>query len=111
MLRYHIIMIAMGGMALAGMATLHAADAQSGPSTAFAEHACLEYGATPSTPSFDSCVARASKAFDRGEPDLAYTHARVTRDAREACQTYGVSPQTQGYGQCVDKQVDRRLMR
>lgn len=110
MLRY-IIMLGLGGLAVASLSPPHMADAQSGPSVAFAEHACLEYGVAPATPAFEGCVARASKAFDRGEPDLAYSQARLTRDARNACQSYGVAPDTHGYGQCVDKQVDRRLQR
>ncbi len=48
---------------------------------AFAEHACLEYGGTPGTQTFERCVVSAAEAFDRGEPDIAYAEARVARAA------------------------------
>lgn len=111
MIRYNVLMIAVGGMAMAAVIPRDAADAQSGQALVFAEHACLEYGVTPSTAAFESCVKRASRAFDRGEPDLAYMHARLTRDARDACLSYGVAPDTLGYRQCVATQVDRRTKR
>jgi len=104
-------MIALCGMAIASVAPRHEADAQSGQALAFAEHACLEYGVTPATNAFESCVARAARAFDRGETDIAYTHARLTRDAGDACRSFGVAPDAQGYGECIATQVDRRTRR
>ena len=111
MLRYNVLMIALGSMAIAAVTPRQVADAQSGQALVFAEHTCLDYGVTPSTEAFESCVKRASRAFDRGEPDLAYMHARLTRDAGDACQSYGVEPETLGYRQCVDTQIDRRTRR
>ena len=111
MLRYNLLIIALAGMAIAAVAPRHAADAQSGQSRAFAERACLDYGVTPSGAAFESCVRRAGRAFDRGEPDLAYQQARVTRDAREACRSYGIDPETLGYQQCVAAQIDRARSR
>ena len=37
-------------------------------------------------------MVSAAKAFDRGEPDLAYAEARIARAAREACKTSGKTP-------------------
>jgi hypothetical protein len=111
MLRYNMVVIALGSMAMAAVVPREAADAQSGQALVFAEHACLEYGVTPRTASFESCVERASLAFDRGEPDVAYTQARMTRDARQACQSYGIEPDMAGHGQCVAAQVERRTRR
>ena len=108
-----ILVIALGGVAIAA-ATPYlypTANAQSGQALVFAERACLDYGVTPNTAPFESCVERASRAFDRGEPDLAYMHARSTREARDACASYGVAPDTLGYGQCVARQVDQRINR
>jgi len=106
-----MLVIALGGVAIAA-ATPHAAvDAQSGHALVFAERACLDYGITPNTAAFESCVERASRAFDRGEPDVAYMHARSTREARDACLSYGVSPETLGYRQCVARQVEQRMNR
>ena len=86
MLRYYnAFMIAVVGMTIAVVTPRQAADAQSGQALVFAEHACLDYGVTLNTAAFESCVTRASRAFDRGEPDLAYMQARLTREARNAC--------------------------
>ncbi len=71
MLRYNLIMIALAGMAIAAVAPRYPADAQSGQSLAFAEQACLDYRRDAGTAAFESCVKRAARAFDRGEPDLA----------------------------------------
>ena len=108
MLRYNMRLIGLGGLALAAIAH-QSADAQSGQALVFAERACLDYSVPPATPAFEGCVARAARAFDRGEPDIAYTQARMTRDARDACQTYGAAPDMLGYSQCVATQVDRRV--
>ena len=106
MLRYNVFMIALVVMAIAAVAPRQAADAQSGQALVFAEHACLDYGVTPSTASFESCVRRASRAFDRGEPDVAYMQARLSREARDACLSDGIDPETLGYRQCVAMQID-----
>jgi hypothetical protein len=111
MFRYNVLMIALGSMAFAAVAPRHAADAQSGQSRAFAERACQDYGVTPSGAAFESCVRRAGRAFDRGEPDIAYLQARLTREARDACQSYGVDPETLGYRQCVATHIERRTHR
>ena len=98
----------LGGLAIATATPYPSASAQSGQSLVFAEHACLEYGVTPHTAAFESCVSRAARAFDRGQPDVAYMQARWTRDAHDACQSYGVSPETLGYQRCIATQIDRR---
>ncbi len=102
MLRYNLVMLAVGGLTMAVVTSREPADAQSGQSLAFAEHACLEYGVTPGTQTFERCVVSAAKAFDRGEPDIAYAEARVARAAREACTTSGKSPVARGSIPCAD---------
>src|SRR5260221_14192023 len=111
MLGHNTLMLALGSVAIAVVTPRQVADAQSGQALVFAEHACLDYGVTPSTAAFESCVKRASRAFDRGEPDVAYMQARLTREARDACLSYGVDPETLGYRQCVAAQIDRRIQR
>jgi hypothetical protein len=101
----------LGGLAIATATPYRPANAQSGPSLVFAEHACLEYGVTPHTAAFESCVGRAASAFDRGQPDVAYMQARSTRDASDACLSYGLSPETLGYHQCLATQIDQRMTR
>jgi hypothetical protein len=101
-LRYNLIMLAVGGLTMAAIAPRDQADAQSGQALAFAEHACLEYGVTPGTQTFERCVLGAAKAFDRGEPDVAYAEARVARAAREACTSSGKMPNAKEGSPCAD---------
>ena len=101
----------LGDLAIATATPYQAASAQSGPSLVFAEQACLDYGVTPHTAAFEGCVSRAARAFDRGQPDVAYMQARSTRDASDVCLSYGLSPETLGYHQCVATQIDQRMNR
>ena len=102
MLRYNLIMLAVGGLTMVAIAPRDRADAQSGQALAFAEHACVEYGVTPGTRIFEQCVVNAAKAFDRGEPDIAYAEARVARASREACQSSDKPPNAIGGSTCAD---------
>ena len=90
LVRQNMLVIAtaglLGGLAIATVTPYQSASAYSGQSLVFAEQACLDYGVTPHTAAFESCVSRAASAFDRGQPDVAYMQARSTRDARDACQ-------------------------
>ena len=99
----------LGGLAIATATPYRPANAQSGSSLVFAEHACLDYGVTPHTPAFESCVSRAANAFDRGQPDVAYMQARSTRGANDTCLSHGLAPETLGYRQCVATEVDQRM--
>ena len=101
-LRYNLLMLAVGGLTMAAIAPRDQAGAQSGQALAFAEHTCLEYGVTPGTQTFERCVVSAAKAFDRGEPDLAYTEARVARAAREGCKSSGKTPIAIDDSACAD---------
>jgi hypothetical protein len=111
MLRYNLTMVALAGMAMAATLPRYQADAQSGQSLVFAEHACLEYKVPPHTAVFESCVERAARAFDRGQPDLAWTQARLTRDAGQACRADGDASDKRDYVRCVSAELDRRTKR
>lgn len=102
MLRYNLIMLAVGGLTMVAIASGEQADAQSGQAVVFAEHTCLEYGVTPGTRTFERCINGAARAFDRGEPDLAYAEARGARAAREACRSSGAATSTIGGNACAD---------
>ena len=102
MLRYNLLILAVGGPTMAAIAPRDRADAQSGQALAFAEHACLEYGVTPGTQTFERCVVGAAKAFDRGEPDIAYAEARVARASREACKASDKTPNAFDGSACAD---------
>ena len=105
MLRYNILMIVLGGMTVAAVVPREVADAQTGPSLVYAEHACMEYNVPPFTAAFEGCVERAARAFDRGEPDRAYTEARTIRDARQACQNNSNSTEVDN---CLLAEANRR---
>lgn len=102
MLRYNLLILAVGGMTMAVLASRDQVDAQSRQALAFAEHACFEYGVTPGTQTFERCVLNAAKAFDRGEPDVAYTEARVARASREACMSSDKTPYANDGSGCAD---------
>jgi hypothetical protein len=46
-LRYNLVMLAVGGLTMAVITSNDQADAQSGQSLVFAEHACLETARAP----------------------------------------------------------------
>ncbi|MFO1162527.1 MAG: hypothetical protein U1E60_27075 [Reyranellaceae bacterium] len=108
MTRSKMFIVTLGALALT-VAVLPRVHAQSGQALVLAEQVCLDYGVTPSTAAFEGCLARAARAFDRGQPDIAVRQARATRDAREACLSYELSPETLGYRQCVASEVERTL--
>jgi hypothetical protein len=86
----------------------HHADARGDEARVFGERACLDYGVAEGSVAYDSCAKRAARAFERGEPDVAYMQARATRDARDACLSQGLPPQTQDYRHCVTDQIGKR---
>jgi len=99
MTRQKTLAIALGGLALASVPL--AAQAQSGDALARAEYACMENGVRPSSTAFNTCVNRTARAYDLGEPELAYRTARTASDARDLCLSYGLPPANLGYRQCV----------
>ena len=102
LLRYNLVMLAVGGLTMVAIIPRDQADAQSGQALAFAEHTCLEYGVTPGTRIFEQCVVSAAKAFDRGEPDIAYAEARVARAGRQACRSSDKTPNANSGNACAD---------
>lgn len=97
---------ALGGLVLVPEAC-PVAKAQSGHALVLAEQLCLNQGVTPSTAAYNACVARAARAYDNGQPQVADRQARAARDARELCLSDGLSPETLGYRHCVATQLDR----
>ena len=67
LLRQKMLVVAtaglLGGLAIATATPDQSANAQSGQSLVFAEHACLEYGVTPHTAAFESCVRPRGSRF------------------------------------------------
>jgi len=106
MSRQNMMAIALGGFALAAVLPL-SVQAQSGDALAHAENICLEHGVGPYSVPFETCVSRAARAYDRGEPDLAALEARKVSDASKACLSYDIEPMTLGYRQCLANETSR----
>lgn len=73
-----------------------------------AERACASEGITRTTTAYEQCVSRVMRAFEWGEPEMAYTLARIASDARSSCLSYGMEPQTLSYEACVSNEMDAR---
>ena len=70
--------------------------------------ACVDYGFTPGTPSYDGCVSRERAARAAGQVNRDYAEARLTGDARSACSSYGLSPSSPRYQTCITREIDAR---
>jgi len=97
--RLYTVFLALGAF-MAG-AVPFAVRAQSGDALAHAEQTCLDHGIGPYNVTFDTCVARAAKAYDMAEPGRASVEARRVGAARETCLSYDIDPNTLGFHQCV----------
>lgn len=106
MTRYRMLAIALGGLAAASLPL--SVQAQSGDALVRAEYACSEYGVRPNSAAFNTCVNRTARAFDRGDPEIAYRTARAAGDARDVCLSYGLAPNTLGYRQCIANSLENR---
>lgn len=106
MSRLNMIVIAMAGFAVATVLPL-AARAQSGDALAHAENLCLEQGIGPYSVPFETCVSRAARAYDLGEPEVAAAEARKVSDASKACLSYDIEPMTLGFRQCMANETSR----
>jgi len=107
MSRLNVIVIAAAGFFAAAAVLPLAARAQSGDALAHAENICLDYGVGPNSVPFETCVSRAARAYDRGEPDRAAAEARKVSDASKACLSYDIEPMTLGFRQCMANETSR----
>lgn len=104
MIRQKMLALTLGGLAAAIVPL--SVQAQSGDALVRAEFACSENGVRPNSAAFNACVNRTARAFDRGEPEIAYRTARTASDARDICLSYGLPPSTLGYRQCIANAMD-----
>jgi hypothetical protein len=104
MIRQKMLALAAGGL-VATIVPL-SAQAQSGDALVRAEFACSENGVRAHSAAFEACVNRTARAFDRGEPGIAYRTARTAGEARDVCLSYGLPPNTLGYQQCIANAVN-----
>lgn len=75
-----------------------------------AERICREQGLKPTSEGHEYCLSQATRALEWGKPEIAYTMARVTADARDACRDYGLVPATSGYKACMDRETHARRL-
>lgn len=75
-----------------------------------AERICRERGLKPTSEGYEYCMSQATRALEWGKPEIAYTMARVTADARDACLEYGMAPATSGYKACMEKETHARRL-
>lgn len=75
------------------------------------QQACIDYGFTPGTASYDRCVLRDSEARARGRMPYAYTQSALTADSQMACSSYGLTAGTMYYDRCVSREIDARRYR
>ena len=67
------------------------------------QQACLDYGFTPGTASYDRCVRLEADARARGRASMAYSQANLASDAQMACSSYGLSRGSMSYDRCVSR--------
>jgi len=75
------------------------------------QQACVDYGFTPGTASFDRCVRLEADARARGRASMAYSQANLGTDAQMACSSYGLSRGSMNYDRCVTREIDARRYR
>ncbi len=75
-----------------------------------AERICRGQGVTSNMDGYEYCLSQATRALEWGEPEIAYTMARVTADARDACLAYGMLPATSGYKACLERETHARRL-
>lgn len=79
--------------------------------TTTSQQACIDYGFTPGTASYDRCVRRDADARARGRAPYGYSEAALANDAQMACSSYGLSMGTMSYDRCVTRELDARRYR
>jgi hypothetical protein len=75
-----------------------------------AQRICREQGIKPGMAGYEYCVSQTTRALEWGEPELAYTFARITANSRDACLGYGLQQRTSGLHSCIDKEATARAI-
>ncbi|TAJ39106.1 MAG: hypothetical protein EPO55_13390 [Reyranella sp.] len=78
---------------------------------ATSEQACVDYGFSPGTAGYNSCVSRERAARTSGRVSADYAEVNLTRDAQDACYSYGLQPRTDRFDRCVGREIDARRYR
>lgn len=94
--------------ALVGACTVRETKTVVVPAGSGAENACVAYGFSPGTSSYDTCVAREAESRRRGRVARDYAEAALVSDAQNACVGYGLTPGSDRYERCVRNEVSAR---
>jgi hypothetical protein len=75
-----------------------------------AQRICREQGVKPGMAAYEYCLSQTTRALEWGEPQLAYTFAQLSAEARTACLSYGLHEGTAGLQACVDREATSRAL-
>jgi hypothetical protein len=75
-----------------------------------ASRTCITHGLMPNSVAYEQCVSRVTRAFEWGEREMAFTLARIARDARSLCINSGIKPASVGFQSCMDREIDARSL-
>jgi hypothetical protein len=102
--------IALGSVLIAGLLTAFMPPVAPASAQSQAQRICREQGVRPGMANYEYCLSQATRALEWGEPQLAYTFAQVSAEARDACMSYGLHEGTSGLQSCVDKEATSRAL-
>ncbi len=75
------------------------------------EQACVDYGLTPGTTAYGTCVSREAEWRSRGRVAAGYSEDMLLADARRACFSYGLQSASPAYDRCLRREMDARRYR
>lgn len=75
-----------------------------------ADRICDSQGIRSSSAGYEFCVSQATRAIEWGKPEIAYTMARATAEARDACIGKGLQPTTIDYRACIERETYARSL-
>ena len=75
-----------------------------------ASRTCINHGLMPNSVAYEQCVSRVTRAFEWGEREMAFTLARIARDAKSLCINSGVKPASAGFQSCMDREIEARSL-
>ena len=55
-------------------------------------------------------MSRVTRAFEWGEREMAYTLARISRDAKSLCINSGIQPASAGFQSCMEREIEARSL-
>lgn len=102
--------IALGSALIAGVLIAFVPPIPEASAQSQAHRICREQGIKPGMAAYEYCLSQATRALEWGEPQLAYTFAQVSAEARSACMSYGLHEGTSGLQSCVDKEATSRAL-